>query len=156
MDADDICLPWRFRAQTRIIENTAVDLLFSTAIRFRYFWPMPVFLPSVPVWLDDRGTKRRLVQKNPLIHPTLFTRNENLRSLPAYPEVPAEDYALWLEAALASQKFMLSSLPTILYRLHSGQVSRGKSWIKTNDQDLHVLGLQQKFTRVWNLKGGFR
>lgn len=144
MDADDICLPWRFRAQAKIFETSEVDLLFSTAIRFWTYGPFPVVLPSVSFWMGDERIKRKLPTRNPLIHPTLFTLNEIFSSMPAYPASPAEDYALWLEAALSSKIFKTSWAPTILYRLHPKQVSRGSEWASASEKDPKVSDLRRK------------
>lgn len=54
MDADDVCLPWRFRSQLPAMRRGSVDILFAPVVRFRSA-PLRVSL-SMPVAINARAS----------------------------------------------------------------------------------------------------
>ena len=128
MDADDICLPWRFPLQKRILLREKVDALYSTAIV--YGKPVRPFgiAPQLPISLGNEEVSIELVFRNPLVHPTLFMRREAVEAIGGYRESAAEDYDLALRFVLADKKIMRHWLPTVAYRLHEDQVTADPLW----------------------------
>lgn len=129
MDADDICLPWRFPLQLRKLnDNSALDFVFTTAIVFgEPLKPYP-FLPQLPLSLNDSQFKLALLDWNPAVHPTMMARKETLLALDGYRDVPAEDLDLWIRAALEGYRFHRICFPSIFLRLHERQITRQASW----------------------------
>jgi GT2 family glycosyltransferase len=129
MDADDICLPWRFALQLQKLRaNSALDFVFTTAIVFgQPIKPYP-FLPQLPLPLNDGQFKLALLEWNPAVHPTMMARKEALLSLDGYRDVPAEDLDLWIRAALEGYTFQRVCFPSIFLRLHESQITRQDSW----------------------------
>lgn len=124
MDADDVCLPWRFRMQLKVMRrNPRIELLFSTAIIFgeaiKPLWIFPQYLTRLT---NDRF-RFLLTQTNPGVHPTLIARRDTLISAP-YRDVPGEDLDLWLRIAKDGGRIERTRLPVILYRSHFNQKSR--------------------------------
>lgn len=139
MDGDDVCLPWRFQLQLQTARKRNTDFLFSNAVylgRFRLYCQLPE--------LGGRGLLKKLLRGNVLIHPTAFIKRSALLELGGYESVPAEDYVLWLKAANAGFSFFRSSIPTIIYRLHAGQVSRSKAWIGQLSKDTRIKSLTEE------------
>jgi glycosyltransferase involved in cell wall biosynthesis len=128
MDADDICLPWRFSNQIEQIENHKIDFQFTTCIVFgKSLRPLPV-LPQWPISLDDRVFKKMLLITNPAVHPTALMRSDAFHELGGYRFVAEEDMDLWLRGAIRNFKFQRLRLPSILYRFHEKQISNNPDW----------------------------
>ena len=145
MDADDICLPWRFAAQVRkMTSNSEVDFLFSTAIAFGK--PLRPFymVPQLPWGLNPLMFQRILTRRNPAVHPTMIARATALKSLGGYHDCPAEDEELWLRASLNHHKLARIGIPGIALRLHSGQTTRQVKWQTSlkNDSQVPLLRSQ--------------
>ena len=129
IDADDICLPWRLRFSRRRLQGLDVDFLFTGAILFGSGVRFTV--PSPGGFIPPEKMQRLLAQNNPLIHSTLLARTSALRDLGGYREhAMAEDYDLWIRAELAGFKLAKTALPTILFRVHEGQLTRSEDWRK--------------------------
>jgi hypothetical protein len=145
MDADDICLPWRFAAQLRkMTSNSDLDFLFSTAIAFGK--PLRPFyvVPQLAWGLNPLTFQRVLKRRNPAVHPTMFARATALKSLGGYHDCPAEDEELWLRASLHHHKLARIGIPGIALRLHSGQTTRQVKWKTSlkNDSQVPLLRSQ--------------
>jgi len=125
MDADDICLPWRRRLDERQL-NAGSDFCFSTAILFgeNLRWPIPQF----PRRKFNPDLLSELKASNPFVHSTMSGRKAAIVSLGGYQEKSAEDYDLWLRAANAGFRFSREPIPTVLYRVHSNQVTASAEW----------------------------
>ena len=128
MDADDICLPWRFALQQKTIEELDLDALYSTALIFgkpvRPFGLMPQF----PTSMGPEELAVSLIDRNPLVHPTLLIRKSALEEIGGYGSSIAEDYELNLALAVSGKRFMRHWVPTILYRVHPKQATASTSW----------------------------
>ena len=124
MDADDICLPWRFRSQMREIMQGTVDFVFMNAILFgRSIKPLGLF-PQLPTSLTPDQVRAFLSIANPLVHPTMLCRREVLDALGGYPNLIAEDYSMWLTAVLSGYNVRRLAGYGVLYRVHTGQLSQ--------------------------------
>lgn len=123
MDADDICLPWRFHRQLAVIERTRVDALFSTAIVFgKSVRPFGVF-PQLPLNMSPKQAPAELLLRNPFVHPTLLVRKTALMSVGGYRKAIAEDYDLFLRMACQGLALSRDWLPSVMYRIHSSQAT---------------------------------
>jgi glycosyltransferase involved in cell wall biosynthesis len=145
MDADDICLPWRFRRQLAIFGHpTAPDFLFSTALVFGpKISPYPL-IPQLPIGLNDHEFKEFLTFGNPGVHPTMLAKKSSLEELAGYSNTVAEDLHLWLRAALSGYAFRRLAIPGIALRVHSGQTTRQKGWVAASELDGQVALLRSK------------
>lgn len=128
MDADDICIPTRFRAQLRIMNKTGADFVFLNAILFGTSVKPFGVLPQPPIAITEFDVYKVLPMSNPFVHPTLLAKTSTLRELGGYCSAPAEDYHLWLDAALASKVLVRGRSFGILYRVHVAQLTRQKTW----------------------------
>jgi hypothetical protein len=127
MDADDLCLPWRFLAQMRFLErHPDVKILFGGAIRFGE-GRMP--RPTLPVPYRPALSLAMLPLRNPYIHPTMFAETVSVRRAGGYEPGAAEDYGLWARAATRGITMRRLGSPVILYRQHANQVSGQDSYV---------------------------
>lgn len=149
MDADDICLPWRFAAQDRSLRRSD-SLWFGTVAivdergHFRRVTP--------PMPLSGEAVRVDLLLGNRLLHPTLAAPRSVVENLGGYRDVGAEDYDLWLRAVAAGVSVRRMATPLLLYRVHSQQVTEqagARSWHRSRSlQDSYaaaaanVLGLE--------------
>lgn len=123
LDADDICLPWRFRLEKAAIDR-GYSMVCSTAIIFgKALRPFPV-LPQVPLGMKNDEFKLMLTLSNPVVHSTVMMRRSTVAEVGDYLDVlPGEDYSLWLRLAASPNRMRRLALPTVLYRFHQSQVT---------------------------------
>ena len=148
MDADDYCLPWRFRLQMEQMNKFGSDLLFSSAIIRKEILGLGMYFLRGQAIKSSQAHYRKLVKGNPLIHPTMFGKKSAFPQQNPYPNVPAEDYALWLSLASDGRTFRSSSLPTIIYRLHENQISRQRAWRELNDSSEVITNLKNQLNEA--------
>lgn len=117
MDADDVSLPGRLRHQKSEIENFDLDFHFTNVVLFRSGF----VAPQVSSSLDTARLHRILPFSNPLAHPTLMGRVSTIRELGGYLPGSAQDYSLWLRAALNGSSMRRSNRLGLARRLHSAQ-----------------------------------
>jgi glycosyltransferase involved in cell wall biosynthesis len=140
MDADDVCFPWRFRIQRRLLSKA--QFVFSTALIFgRTLKPLPV-IPQIPSSLRGNLARAVLVFGNPYVHPTMSAHSETIFSLGGYTEEFAQDHGLWLRAAIGEKSILRDAFPTIAYRFHPNQFSSSLKWMQLRDADEVIAGLQ--------------
>lgn len=125
IDADDICLPERFRLQSEWLEQrpgTAMVGCFVTFINEK----------GEPQgdWPEDRAnvTNEQIRQSLPFVnciaHPGVMARTEVFRRFPYLdPQKPLEDYDMWLR--LAGAGLVMEKVPEMLlwYRVHSASMT---------------------------------
>ena len=129
LDADDICLPWRFWICRRMLGSG--DLLFGTAIIFgSQLRPLPV-LPQYPIALNPAQVELALCLGNPLVHSTMFGRKVAIQTVGGYSDSLSEDYDLWLRMVAAGMSLRRLAIPVILYRFHAGQASQVEGFNET-------------------------
>lgn len=123
MDADDQCLPWRFTRSLAAL-HAGDDMVFTQIIetRGRRLSPQPPFGIAPEVF------GLHLLLTNPVSHPTMLAKRELLNALEGYRHVPAEDYDLWMRAALAGAKIRRLPLWGLLYRMHDTQITASSQW----------------------------
>jgi hypothetical protein len=138
MDADDICLPWRFEKQTQKISKTNSDFLFGNAILFGASLKPLGFAPQLPFGLTAIQGRLALLLGNPFVHPTMIAKASSMRELGGYREVPAEDYDLWLRAGIAGMRIERSRSYDVLYRVHSRQLTQQAFWQQRLEQDTQL------------------
>jgi len=144
MDADDICLPWRFLRQEALQRSHGVDVIFSTAIVFgAHLRPFPV-LPQPMTSLNSSEIEVGLLFGNPAIHPTLFARKTAIAGVGGYRNVPAEDLDLWLRLAIQGYKMARDWVPALLYRYSRNSMSHLPSHRHSVEDSRPLLELRKK------------
>lgn len=123
MDADDRCLPWRFTRSLAALQ-AGNDMVFTQIIedRGRRLTPKP------PIGIAPEAFGLHLLLTNPVSHPTMLARRELLSELEGYRHLPAEDYDLWMRAALAGARIRRLPLWGLLYRMHDAQITASAQW----------------------------
>lgn len=120
MDADDLCLPWRFSSQSRLLR--AADITFGSAIWFGS--NLNQFRLKNPVNYSPSDSRISLLFHSPFAHPTLLARRSAIDLVGGYSTIAkAQDYELWLRLAAAEVPIARLGLPTVAYRQSPGQVS---------------------------------
>lgn len=125
MDADDICLPWRFFIQKRLLKS--YDFVFTTALVWYPRWAPIVAIPQYPTTLRTKLIMKLFAHTNPLVHPTMLARKKTLQTL-HYRHVAGEDLDLWLRAILGGRTIIRLGMPTIIYRIQEGQLSKNTEY----------------------------
>lgn len=120
MDADDICLPWRFVHQ--MARLSGADAVVSPVVRFST-GPLRVS-PGMPLPITAEAMPLHLILGCPLAHPTLLTRRSVLDRVGGYRTTPAEDYDLYLRLVTAGLRLIRTTVPCLGYREHPSQLSR--------------------------------
>ena len=132
MDADDICLPWRFTLQSRSLRR--VDLVFSSVVFMN--GKGRLIRPDLPGQINSRAVPLHLLLGNCLVHPTMYANRACLESLGGYRQTAAEDYDLWLRAAYAGLRIIRTATPGLLYRKHKAQLSATGGWLGQSEDPL--------------------
>ena len=123
MDADDICLPWRFTTAMGPLKHHA-DVVFSPVIDLKGRLPIPD--PPMPITPEAFGL--HLLLRNPVSHPTMIARRSTLEAAHGYRAVPSEDYDLWLRLVAAGVRLQRVAVWGVVYRIHSSQITASSSW----------------------------
>lgn len=125
MDADDLCLPYRFKVQIARLSRD-VDVVFGTVATMTD--RRTVASVPMPVGIGIQEMPLHLLIANSVPHATLAARTSALAAFGGYRDSPAEDYDLWLRLAAAQVRVARHWLPVIRQRQHDGQVSTGDAW----------------------------
>lgn len=123
MDADDRCLPWRFSRSMPALRR-GDDMVFTQIIEERG----RRLIPRPPLGITPEVFGLHLLLTNPVSHPTMLARRDLLTSLGGYRHVPAEDYDLWMRAALAGARLRRLPLWGLVYRMHNTQITASSQW----------------------------
>jgi glycosyltransferase involved in cell wall biosynthesis len=125
MDADDVCLPWRFVRQLPRVGKHC-DASFGQVLTFRrtpprvgMFTPVPISVEAMPF---------HLIVFNPVAHPTMLARTQVIRDVGGWRTVPAEDYDLWMRLVSAGHRMERLGLPLVALRAHGSQVTGTTEW----------------------------
>jgi len=125
MDADDVCLPWRFSLQLGALETA--DVVFSSVIfTSEDGWPQR---PDRPGRITPEAVPLHLLMGNVLVHPTMTARRAALNAGQFYRATSAEDFDLWLRLAGSGYRLLRLATPALLYRRHPAQVSKSGAWL---------------------------
>lgn len=145
MDADDVCLHGRFRAEVDFLETHPSVALVATQVAHideqgRHAGHVSTF-PTEP----EAIARALRVQGCVIRHPSVLARREVLAQSGGYREVMtgAEDYDLWLRLA---ERESLANLPEVWlqYREHSGQISHGVNLKQRFARDLAVHAARER------------
>lgn len=140
MDADDVCLPWRFVRQRRAVSRA--DIVFGTAVRFGD--GIASLRPSAPLPLSPQQLPFALLFHNPLFHPTFFAKRSVVERASYRPMRVAQDYDLWLRLAASGVTLRQLAVPLIGYRIGEKQVSASSDYASRvkSDPDLRASYLR--------------
>jgi len=158
MDADDICLPGRFRRQIDFMKKHPDCVVLGTNACYISEAGEDLFVPSV--LLNDEEIKRYL-PNSAFFHSSVVFRKDKFELAGGYPEqIPhfVEDKVLWNKMAKLGLFFNLGS-PLIKYRIVPNSITASKFasdrlervfWNLVNDNPVsqddidHVLQLKSK------------
>lgn len=145
MDADDICLPWRFKIQLKALRKSGSDLVFSTPILLfqTKVLSLPIHFPFARVSESNFENFGHL--HNFGFHPTAFGKSEVFKSL-CYRELPDEDHDLWKRAMDKGYKLRRFYLPTVMLRQHPGQITKSSEWKR-------MMRIKSEQLRLPSMKG---
>ncbi|WP_431814110.1 glycosyltransferase family 2 protein [Kocuria sp. cx-455] len=134
-DADDISMPWRFRAEISALKHA--DIVCGSAVRFgQASLPRPSYFGS----LTSKEVGLLLPFVNPLFHPSMLARRITLLSANAYAEhSAAEDYVMWFDALLSGAAVVKLAVPLIAYRLSRSQISSAPDYVDRVYEDPQVI-----------------
>lgn len=124
MDADDICLPWRFRYSLNRLKDASLDLVFTSTASFG----RNGFRPALPLGISATALPLHLLMVNPVAHSTMLGKREVISEAGGYRAVPSEDYDLWLRLAARGKRLARLPLMSVLYRKHGNQITAQSSW----------------------------
>jgi glycosyltransferase involved in cell wall biosynthesis len=121
MDADDLSLPQRLQIQYQFLEkNLNVDIVGSSFYIDNKVYSLPE---------DDQMCKILLLEKPCFGHPTVMFRKSTIREKNiTYNEslIYAQDYGLWIDAAIKGCVFANIKDALLIYRVHNQQISEQK------------------------------
>lgn len=130
MDADDVCLPWRFYMQRRQFQKNEVDIIFSASILDYKLGRLRILVPQIVQTLGSETTpsiKDALTVSCCVVHPTMLASRAMLNTLGGWPNVYPEDWTLWLSALESGATLRRSAVPVLLYKVSPGSESRTKA-----------------------------
>lgn len=142
IDADDICLPWRRSLAMRQMNLKNLDFFFTTAALFGQGVRFP--LPQPFVSIGTHAVSKALAQNNPMVHSSMVARTDAIRHLGGYTPGPSEDYDLWARACLAGFRIYKHAIPSVLFRVHSNQLTRSREWVESSKVPPSVLELRDR------------
>jgi glycosyltransferase involved in cell wall biosynthesis len=146
LDADDVCIPGRFRLQLKVIQKKGWDIIVGGAIKFRL--EKLSFKPSFPLSLDSNEFNHSLVVLNSAFHSTMVVRKSSLTEDLKYEKRKgAEDYMFLLNAAIAGLKIGSIPFPLIMYRLHIGQITAELGYEDLINEDGYLYMLRSRLSR---------
>lgn len=162
MDADDVCLPERFRKQADFIRTVDVDVCGTTMIEFvDTIDQVRGIRAAVPT---HAGISRRMRMNNAMNHSTTMYRRELAVEVGGYSELRyMQDYDLFARMIVAGARFANLQEPLVAFRADDGMFGRRSSramdaceWrLQHNLRDYGLFGT----SRMWlNLmaRSGFR
>lgn len=134
MDADDICLPWRFKFQRPRMVNQKLDLLFNSAI-LQYSRPAFSYIPQLVKLYSNESQPsvgELLLVRNCLMHPTMLARKAVLQDAGGWPIGFREDYRLWMKL-LSNEDIRVerNPIPAIVFRVLKSSESRREAQLQS-------------------------
>lgn len=125
MDADDICEPNRLEEQVRYLnEHPDVSVVGTIAYQIDENDEKKEALRRVPI--DYDSIKKMIHIANPMIHPSVMFRREDILSIGGYNENyrTAQDYELWFRCLANNMKLANINKPLIQYRISSQHANK--------------------------------
>lgn len=141
MDADDLCLPWRFRHQVRELARQR-GLLFGGYVTFGSV--KSLVKQPLPIALSAVAARAVVPFENPFCHPTLFAARATLKSIQGYRSGAAEDYLTWLAAIEGGIDARRTAAPVIMYRISAGQTSGATAWQRDAQREVEQSDAWQR------------
>jgi glycosyltransferase involved in cell wall biosynthesis len=145
MDADDVSLPQRFRAQVDFLDCNPCVAVVGAQVAYidaegRGFGHVSSFCTE-----SEAIAEALLVRGCVLKHPTIMARREAIEAAGGYRALMAgaEDYDLWLRM---SERARIANLPDVLlqYREHTGQYSHGINLTQRFARDLAIYAARER------------
>jgi hypothetical protein len=119
MDADDVCLPWRFSRSSMRCH----DVTFGTIVRFAEK-PFRARL-SLPFRYSPAQSSLALLIHNPFAQSTMLAKRSVLDSVGGWSGMRmAQDYELWLRLAGSGASITKHARPVVMYRESPTQITR--------------------------------
>lgn len=123
MDADDICLPDRFKKQFEFME-THPDVALSSC-RFLTLKNGVYTSGGGGARCDSDFIKARLLLTNPILHPGVIAKADVIKELQYSTNVTCtEDLELWTRVVKAGYKIQIQPEYLMIYRLHEKQITQ--------------------------------
>lgn len=145
MDADDVSLPWRFLISRNRLRK--YDAVFGAAW---LFGELPFRLPfatTYPVRVTPELAPIILTYRNPFVHSSAAFKRETVTVGSLYSNILTEEYLLWIEMASAGHRLFRSRLPLAAYRIHAGQVTRSRNFLKDALSSSELKAAQQALAK---------
>ncbi len=146
LDADDVSLRWRLRAQISLMNRHRLDLVFSPAVFFgpgRFAIEPQPLLSAGPVSL-----RWELLLNCAVMQPSMTGRRSAILDVGGYRTVPAEDWDLWMRLALNRTPMGRTSVPGVAYRRHAAQTSSQASYKKAVAADGPTAAVHRELCRA--------
>ncbi len=145
LDADDICLPYRFEKQLVVFANPEIALVGSWAYKIDADGQEFGVMSYPPA--DYHSIKKYFLKHNPFIQSSVMMRRSALQVVGGYsPRFKvAEDYELW-SRLLAKFPAVNLTEPLIKYRLNPvGETSKHNFLMRRLGLKIRLLGLIRLF-----------
>lgn len=124
LDADDILLPFWHSSAMNLLSKEKLDYVFASSIFFKGIGEVPVICFPQTLWtISPEMSNALLALRNPFVHPTMVALKSSIQRAGGYKEGVAEDYDLWLRAALIGSRIKRAPRYGVLYRLHANQIT---------------------------------
>jgi len=138
LDADDILLPFWHSSAIRLLFKERLDYVFASSIFFKGIRQVPVICFPQALWtISPEIAKTLLALRNPFVHPTMVALKSSIQRAGGYREGVAEDYDLWLRAALIGARIKRAPRYGVMYRVHSNQITSQRDYsnqVKNSDE----------------------
>jgi len=140
MDADDVARPDRLGRQVRFLdENPDVSVAGS---RFDVIDEHGAVIGRRMLPLTHDAIARRLRRYNPISHPSVVFRREDVLSVGGYTAgIAAEDYDLWCRMLLAGFRFANLEEALVMYRFHPA----GLRFIDVRGSIRETVAIKQRY-----------
>lgn len=127
MDADDVCVPTRFEAQIRYLEeHPQVDILGGGIVEFSSNEETCSINPDrIREYPNSSDVRSMIAKGSPLAHPAVVFRGDFFQSSAGYPNVGwNEDIALWFDSLASGKVIDNIKEPVLFFRLNDLSISR--------------------------------
>ena len=135
LDADDVTLRYRFKRQIKLLEEDYSDIVFSNAIYLKHKRWGTTLRPLFPFPMNHLVSPIALALYDPFVNPTMASRLTTLAGLGGYRDCPAEDYEMWIRAAVKGLRLARDSNYGVLHRVHDKQMTHSLDWQKASKVD---------------------
>lgn len=152
MDADDICLPGRFRLQYDAVCTGKYDLICGN---YDFIDEDGNLLPQKAMVCTDRQLDLLLPLRNAIHHPTVIMSAELFHKVGGYRDYPcAQDYDLWLRMKCAGARMHMLPEKLICYRVRQAATTVQKRYRQAcTGQYIRMLYRQNKPMEEYSYEG---